>query len=66
MPVDLKITQTGGKTETIHLPVEIWQRDATWTFKYPSTTTIESVVLDPDSQLPDIDLKNNTFKPASK
>jgi hypothetical protein len=56
MPVDLKITQTGGKTETIHLPVEIWQRDA----------TIESVVLDPDSQLPDIDLKNNTFKPASK
>ncbi len=66
MPVDLKITQTGGKTEIVHLPVEIWQRGATWTFKYPSTTTIESVVLDPDSQLPDVDLKNNTYKPAAK
>ncbi len=66
MPVDLKITQSNGKTETIHLPVEIWQRGATWTFKYPSTATIGEVVLDPDSQLPDNDLKNNTFKPAAK
>src|ERR1041384_5225185 len=37
MPVDLKITQQNGKTETIHLPVNIWQRNGTWTFKYPST-----------------------------
>jgi hypothetical protein len=66
MPVDLKITQSNGKSETIHLPVEIWQRGATWTFKYPSTATIDEVVLDPDSQLPDNDLKNNTFKPAGK
>jgi len=66
MPVDLKITQSNGKTETIHLPVEIWQRGATWTFKYASTATIDEVVLDPDSQLPDNDLKNNIFKPAVK
>ena len=26
MPVDLKIVQENGKTETIHLPVNIWQR----------------------------------------
>jgi len=64
MPVDIKIVQSNGKTEVVHLPVEIWQRGASWTFKYPSTTTIDEVVLDPDSQLPDIDLKNNTFKPG--
>jgi len=64
MPVDVKITQANGKTETIHFPVEIWQRGGTWTFKYLSTAAIESVVLDPDNQLPDINLKNNTFKPG--
>ncbi|GAB2977682.1 M1 family metallopeptidase [Mucilaginibacter puniceus] len=61
MPVDLKITQQNGKTETIHLPVNIWQRNGTWTFKYPSTSTITSIVLDPDHELPDIDLKNNVY-----
>jgi hypothetical protein len=61
MPVDLKIVQTNGKTETIHLPVEIWQRGSTWTFKYPSTVPIKSITLDPDNQLPDCDLRNNVY-----
>ncbi|RZA02466.1 MAG: M1 family peptidase [Sphingobacteriaceae bacterium] len=61
MPVDLKITQQNGKTETIHLPVNIWQRNGTWTFKYPSTSTITNIVLDPNNELPDIDLKNNNY-----
>ncbi len=47
MPVIAKITQTNGKAETIKLPVEIWQRGGTWTFKYPSTTKIDKVILDP-------------------
>jgi hypothetical protein len=62
MPVDLKITQTNGKTETLHLPVNVWQRDGVWKFKYPSTSSIKTIVLDPDHLLPDIDLKNNTYK----
>ncbi|WP_317169526.1 M1 family aminopeptidase [Mucilaginibacter humi] len=62
MPVDLKITQTNGKTETIHLPVNVWQRTGVWKFKYPSTSVIKSIVIDPDHLLPDIDLKNNVFK----
>jgi hypothetical protein len=64
MPVELKIVQTNGKTEVINLPVNIWQRGAVWTFKYPSTSPIESVTIDPYKHLPDIDLKNNVFKPA--
>ena len=61
MPVDAKITQANGSIETVHLPAEIWQRGATWTFFYPSTSSIQSIELDPDHQLPDIDRKNNVW-----
>ena len=62
MPVVLQIVQTNGKTETLHLPVEIWQRGATYTVKYPSTSPIATITLDPDSQLPDANLDNNIYK----
>jgi hypothetical protein len=61
MPVTLKITQTNGKTETISFPVNVWQRTGVWEFKYPSTSAIKSIVLDPDKQLPDSDLSNNVY-----
>jgi hypothetical protein len=62
MPVDMQIIQTNGKAEMIHLPVNIWQRDGTWTFKYPSTSNIKSIVIDPNRELPDVDLDNNVYK----
>ncbi|MCC8423323.1 M1 family metallopeptidase [Mucilaginibacter sp. UR6-11] len=62
MPVDLKITQANGKTELLKLPVNVFQRNGTWKFKYPSTSAIKSIVIDPDHLLPDIDLKNNIYK----
>ena len=61
MPVDLKVVQSNGKTEVLHLPVNIWQRSGVWTFVYPSTSTITSLEIDPDHQLPDIDRKNNVW-----
>ena len=61
MPVDLKITQANGKTETIHLPVNVWQRNGTWTFTYPSTSAIQSIEIDPDRQLPDVERRNNVW-----
>jgi aminopeptidase N len=61
MPVDLKITQANGKTEVLHLPVNIWQRSGTWSFVYPSTSAITNLEIDPDHQLPDIDRKNNVW-----
>lgn len=66
MPVDLLITQENGQSEMLRLPVEIWQRGETWTFKYPSTSKIQSIVIDPDEQLPDINRKNNVYKDNSK
>jgi len=61
MPVDLKVIQANGKTEVIHLPVNIWQRSGVWSFVYPSTSAIQSLEIDPDHQLPDIDRKNNVW-----
>jgi hypothetical protein len=61
MPVTLKITQVNSKTETISFPVNIWQRTGVWKFRYPSTSAIKSIVLDPNRQLPDVDLSNNVY-----
>jgi hypothetical protein len=61
MPVTLKITQENGTVETLNLPVNVWQRGGVWQFKYPSTSTIKSVVIDPDRQLPDVDYSNNVW-----
>jgi hypothetical protein len=64
MPVILKIVQANGQTETIRLPVEIWQRGSVWTLRYASTSRINEVVLDPDNILPDINRKNNQWNAA--
>ncbi len=61
MPVELKITQANGTVETLHMPVNIWQRGGVWKFKYPSTSTIKNMVLDPNHELPDSDLSNNIY-----
>ncbi|WP_288425611.1 M1 family metallopeptidase [uncultured Spirosoma sp.] len=61
MPVTVEVTEENGKKGRVNLPVEIWQRGATWTFRYDSTSPVKSVVLDPDEKLPDVNEKNNTW-----
>lgn len=61
LPVPIKIVQESGKTDSIQLPVEIWQRGGEWTFQYPSTTTIKTITIDPNHDYPDINPDNNTF-----
>lgn len=61
MPVNLQVTETSGKQQTIKLPVEIWQRGATYTFTVPTTSELKEVKIDPDNQLPDWDRVNNTW-----
>ena len=53
MPVVLDIKTKSGKVTRVKLPVEIWQKNKDWTFKYNSTEEIESVILDPDHVFPD-------------
>jgi hypothetical protein len=61
MPATLEVTEENGKKGRVSLPVEIWQRGATWTLRYNSTSPVKSVVLDPDEKLPDVNEKNNTW-----
>ena len=61
MPVVMVITQENGKTDTLTLPVEIWQHGPTKAFAYPSTSKIKSIVIDPAHDFPDINPSNNTW-----
>jgi hypothetical protein len=61
MPVIIKIQQSNGDNEVVKLPVEIWQRGGTWTFKYASKSKIDKVILDPEKVLPDVNRKNNEW-----
>jgi hypothetical protein len=61
LPAIVKIIQSNGETATVQLPTDIWQRSGTWTFKYPSTTKIDKLILDPEKVLPDVDRKNNEW-----
>ncbi len=62
MPVILEVKTVSGKIDRVNLPVEIWERNNSWTFKHPSTEAIESVTYDPDNVFPDINPDNNVWK----
>ncbi|MFM6949004.1 MAG: M1 family metallopeptidase [Aquirufa sp.] len=65
MPAIVEIELAGGTKQKVELPVEIWQRGATWEFRVDTNLPIKSVVIDPDHVFPDINSKNNTWKPMS-
>ena len=61
MPVTVEVKESNGKVGRTKLPVEIWLHNNDWEFKYNSTSKIDSVIIDPDQQLPDVDLSNNVW-----
>ncbi|MEO7214389.1 M1 family metallopeptidase [Mucilaginibacter sp.] len=61
LPVTAFVMEENGKSSTIKLPAEIWQRGGTWTFPYKSTSKISYVTLDPDHVLPDVNPDNNSL-----
>lgn len=61
MPIVLAIRQENGQSDTITLPVEIWQKGGTKTFAYNSASKIKSIVIDPSHDFPDINPSNNTW-----
>jgi hypothetical protein len=63
MPVEVEVKEKGKDVQVVKLPVEIWQKGSTWSFAYPSTSELESVKLNPRGILPDVDAKNDTWKP---
>ncbi|HTD40794.1 MAG TPA: M1 family aminopeptidase, partial [Mucilaginibacter sp.] len=61
LPVTVLVKEENGKTGTVKLPAEIWQRGNTWTFQYKSTSKVLYAIIDPEHKLPDIDPDNNSF-----
>ena len=64
MPVTLEIKEVDGTTKRVLLPYEIWQRGSTWSFRHDSKSAIESILIDPDNRLPDVNARNNQWKPS--
>ena len=61
MPVVMAIQQENGKTDTVTLPVEVWQHGGTKAFAYECTSKIKSIVIDPEHDFPDVNPSNNTW-----
>ena len=62
MPVLVEVTFTDGSKYKQNLPVETWLINKTYTLKIASAKKVKSVILDPESKLPDVNRKNNIFK----
>ncbi len=61
MPVTVDVKEANGKSGRINLPVEIWEHGGVFTFRYDSTSAIDSVIVDPDKILPDVNAENNVW-----
>lgn len=62
MPVTLEIEMVSGKKEIVKLPVEVWQRNTSWSFSHDSTEEIAKITIDPENLLPDTNDANNVWK----
>lgn len=66
MPTTVQAKFKDGSTQIVKIPVEVWKRNKTWTFRVNSTKEIETVTIDPENKIPDSDLKNNTWKSSEQ
>jgi hypothetical protein len=61
MPVTVEVKESNGKSGRINFPVETWEHGGLFTFRYNSTSAIDSVTVDPDKTLPDVNAANNVW-----
>src|SRR5690606_35487030 len=61
MPVELQVIYTDDSTETVRLPVEIWQRGNSWSHLLKTSKEVKRVVMDPNKMLADVNMLNDTW-----
>lgn len=61
MPLLIEVVSASGAKQQLKLPVEIWERNQSFSFKIPTTERLKSVVIDPEKYFPDINPANNTW-----
>ncbi|GAA4085157.1 M1 family metallopeptidase [Mucilaginibacter panaciglaebae] len=62
MPFTVEVKLKNGGRQRMYLPVETWLQNKVTTFTINTTGAAESVTIDPDNALPDLNRKNNTLK----
>ncbi|MDE3212393.1 MAG: M1 family metallopeptidase, partial [Bacteroidota bacterium] len=62
MPVTLKIVMKDGSSDRVHLPFQVWEKSGTFEVPYQPKAPIDSVIVDPDHLIPDINRANNIWK----
>jgi hypothetical protein len=62
MPFTIEIKYKDGSKTRTYLPVETWLQNKQITLTLPTTQEAESVTVDPDNALPDLNRSNNTLK----
>jgi hypothetical protein len=61
MPAELALSFAGGRTETVKLPVDMWNTGQRFSYRYRGKDVPVSVQLDPRGVLPDVDRANNRW-----
>jgi hypothetical protein len=61
MPLYLQYQTESGKSDTVKVPVEVWQNGNTWIQKLDTKEKLKSVTIDPEHIFPDVDVDNNTW-----
>jgi hypothetical protein len=62
MPFTVEVKLKNGSKQRMYLPVETWLQNKSTTFTIGTISAAESVTIDPDNALPDMNRKNNTLK----
>ncbi|MDB5031218.1 M1 family metallopeptidase [Mucilaginibacter sp.] len=62
MPFTIEVKLKNGSKQRMYLPVETWIQNKATTFTITTTTEAESVTIDPDNALPDVNRGNNSLK----
>ena len=61
MPVTVDLKLADGSVKRLKFPVEIWQSGPVFRFRQTVSGKIESVTIDPDKRLPDVNSANNSW-----
>jgi len=61
MPIYLQYQTESGTSDTLKIPVEVWQNGNTWVQKLDTKEKLKSVTIDPEHIFPDINIDNNTW-----
>lgn len=61
MPVELRLTFQGGGTDTVRLPVDLWNLGNHFPYRVPGGRVVVAAEVDPRGVLPDVDRSNNAW-----